>query len=75
MRYPHNLNTHGATRHSNKRASHGSSNRHQVVDNAFILGVGDICDVEDVAHSVREALQTATGLLGSGYQGRQWGPL
>lgn len=54
--------------HSNKRAPHGSRNGNHVVDDAFILGVRDVGYVEYVAHSVREALQTATGLLGFGYQ-------
>lgn len=54
--------------HSDKRAPHGGCNRDHVVDDAVILGVGDIGDVEDVAHGVRQPLQTATGLLGFGYQ-------
>lgn len=59
--------THCMACHSNERASHGSCNRDHVVDGTFVLWVGDICDVEDVAHSVRQALQTAAGLLGFGH--------
>lgn len=55
-------------RHSNERAPHGSCNGNHVVDDTFILRVGDICDAEDVPHGVRQALQTATGLLGFGHQ-------
>lgn len=52
--------------HSDERAPQGSCNRNQVVDDTFILRVGDIRDIEDVTHGVRQALQTATGLLGFG---------
>lgn len=52
----------------NQRAPHGSCDRHHVVDDALILRVGDIGHVEDVPHGVRQALQTATGLLGFGHQ-------
>lgn len=69
------LITHCVTRHGDERAPHGGRNGNHVVDNASVLGVGDICDVEDGAHGVRQALQTAAGLLGFGHEGRQWGPL
>lgn len=46
-----------------------------MVDDTFILGVGDIGDVKDLMHGVRQALQTAAGLPGFGNQGRKWEPL
>lgn len=55
-------------RHSDERAPQGGCNRNHVVDDTFVLRVGDIGDVEDLPHSVRQALQTAAGLLGFGYQ-------
>lgn len=39
-----------------------------MVDDTFVLRVGDICNVEDITHSVRQALQTATGLLVFGHE-------
>jgi len=54
--------------HSDDRAPHGSCYRNHVVDNPLVLRVGDIRNVEDVPHGVRQTLQTATGLLGFGRQ-------
>lgn len=61
------LNTHSVARHGDERAPHGCRNGHHVVDDAFVLGVGDVRNVEDVTHGVRQALQTAAGLLGLGH--------
>lgn len=58
--------THCVARHRNEGAPHGRGDSDHVVDDAFILGVGDICDVKDLTHGVRQALQTAAGLLGFG---------
>ena len=58
--------THCVARHRNKGAPHGRRDTDHVVDGAFVLGVGDICNVEDVTHGVRQALQTAARLLGFG---------
>lgn len=58
--------THCVARHRDKGAPHGRRDGHYVVDDAFVLGVGDICDVKDLTHGVRQALQTAAGLLGFG---------
>lgn len=58
--------THRVARHRNEGAPHGRRDSDHVVDDAFILGVGDICDVKDLTHAVRQALQAAAGLLGFG---------
>lgn len=60
--------THCMACHCNERAPHGSCNRNHVVDDTLVLRVGDICNVEDTPHSIRQALQTATGLVGFGHQ-------
>lgn len=62
------LITHRVARHCNERALHGRCNRNHVVDNAFILRVGDICDAEDVPHGVGQPLQTATRLVSFGHK-------
>lgn len=62
------LITHCMACHGNERAPQGSCYRNHVVDNTFRLRVGDIRYVEGVPHTVRQALQTATGLLGFGHQ-------
>lgn len=67
--------THGAACHSNTRAPHGSGDRNHVVDDSFLLRLGDVGKVEDAPHRVRQALQTAAGLLGPGHQRGQRGPL
>lgn len=54
-------------RHGDERAPHGCCNGNHVVNDAFVLGVGDVRYVEDVTHGVRQALQTAAGLLGLGH--------
>lgn len=54
-------------RHGDERAPHGCGNGNHVVNDAFVLGVGDVRYVEDVTHGVRQALQTAAGLLGLGH--------
>lgn len=61
------LITHSVTCHGDERAPHGRRDGDHVVDDAFVLGVGDVGDAEDVAHRVREPLQTAPRLLGFGH--------
>lgn len=62
-------------RHGDERAPHGGGDGDHVVDDAFVLGVGDVGYVEDVAHRVGQALQTAARLLGFAHQRRQRRPL
>lgn len=69
------LSTHGVARHGDERAPHGGGDGDHVVDDAFVLGVGDVGYVEDVTHRVGQALQTAARLLGFAHQRRQRRPL
>lgn len=69
------LITHCMACHSNKRAPQGCCHRNHVINNAFILWVGDIRNTENVPYSIGQPLQTATGLLCFGHQRCQWGPL
>lgn len=62
-------------RHGDKRATDGSGDGDHVVNDAFVLRVGDVGDVEDVTHRVRQALQTAARLLGFAHQCGQRRPL
>lgn len=67
--------THGVARHGDERAADGSGDGDHVVDDAFVLRVGDVGDVEDVTHRVGQALQAAARLLGFAHQRRQRRPL
>lgn len=60
--------THRMARYCNERAPHSRCNRDHVVNDTAVFGVSDIRKVEDAAYRVRQALQTATGLLGFGHQ-------
>lgn len=64
----HGFVTHRMACYCDERAPHGRCNRNHVVYDAVIFGVSNIRDVEDVAYRVRQALQTAAGLLGFGHQ-------
>lgn len=62
-------------RHGDERATDGGGDGDHVVNDAFVLRVGDVGDVEDVTHRVGQALQTAARLLSFAHQRRQWRPL
>lgn len=57
-------------RHRYEGAPHGRRDGDHVVDDAAVLGVGDVCDAKDLTHGVRQALQAAAGLSGFGNEGR-----
>lgn len=72
---PPSSSTHGVARHCDERAADGGGDGDHVVDDAFVLRVGDVGDVEDATHRVGQALQTAARLLGFAHQRHQRRPL
>ena len=66
---------HRSTGQRDERTTHGGCHGDQVVDDALVLGVGDVGDVEGLAHGVRQTPQAAAVLLGLEDQGSQLGPL